>query len=153
MPEHDDASFEAFFTVAEPRLRRALVAAFGTTVGREAAIDALAYGWEHWERVAAMANPVGYLYRVGQSSVRTRAEGRWRSEAVVAEASWFEPALPSALADLSERERQAVVLVDGFGWTLREVAEVAGVAVSSVQSYRDRGLEKLRAALGVTEDA
>ena len=153
MPEHDDASFEAFFTVAEPRLRRALVAAFGTTVGREAAIDALAYGWEHWEQVVAMANPVGYLYRVGQSSVRRRAEGRWHSAAVVAESSWFEPALPSALADLSERERQAVVLVDGFGWTLREVAEVAGVAVSSVQSYRDRGLEKLRAALGVTEDA
>ena len=65
----------------------------------------------------------------------------------------MEPALVPALAVLSERERLAVVLVDGFEWTLREVAEIADLSVSSVQSYRDRGLRKLRAALAVTDHA
>ena len=38
---------------------------------------ALAYGWQHWDRIGAMANPVGYLFRVGQSAARTdrRREG------------------------------------------------------------------------------
>jgi hypothetical protein len=29
--------------------------------GRDAAADALAYGWEHWERIKDMKNPIGYL--------------------------------------------------------------------------------------------
>jgi predicted RNA polymerase sigma factor len=66
-------TFEAFFREAEPRLRRALIAAAGAEVGREAAAEALAYGWEHWDRVGAMENPAGYLYRVGRSKAR-----RWR---------------------------------------------------------------------------
>ena len=61
--------FVAFVRDAEPKLRRALVAAYGAMVGREAALDALSWGWEHWDRLSQMANPVGYLYRVG----RTRA--------------------------------------------------------------------------------
>ena len=59
--------FAAFFAVAEPRLRRALVAAYGADRGGDATSEALVYGWQHWDRVREMANPVGYLYRVGQS--------------------------------------------------------------------------------------
>ena len=50
---------------------------------------------------------------------------------------------------LTERQRVAVVLVHGFGWTLREVAELTDVAVTSVQNHVERGLEKLRTALEV----
>ena len=42
----------------------------------EAAADAMAYAWRHWDTLASMANPVGYLYRVGQTSIRTQT--RWR---------------------------------------------------------------------------
>ena len=55
-------SFTDFVRVAEPRLRQALCAAFGGEVGRESASEALAYGWEHWDRVSAMSNPAGYLW-------------------------------------------------------------------------------------------
>jgi hypothetical protein len=72
MMVRDDDGFEDFFAVAEPRLRRALVAAYGIERGREAAAEALAYGWEHWSKVRAMKNPTGYLYRVGQSRSRAR---------------------------------------------------------------------------------
>jgi hypothetical protein len=52
----------------------ALAAAAGIEAGREATAEALAYGWEHWDRVGSMENPVGYLYRVGRSKARKRVE-------------------------------------------------------------------------------
>ena len=60
--------FERFVAGTELRLRRALTASYGPVVGRDAAVDALSWAWEHWERLQAMDNPVGYLYRVGQTA-------------------------------------------------------------------------------------
>jgi DNA-directed RNA polymerase specialized sigma24 family protein len=64
--------FRAFVAAVEPRLHRALVAHYGWEAGREATADALAYAWEHRSKVLSMANPAGYLFRVGQSSLRRR---------------------------------------------------------------------------------
>jgi RNA polymerase sigma factor (sigma-70 family) len=63
-----------------------------------------------------------------------------------------EPGLQDAMAELSESQRIAVVLVHGYAWTLREVAELIDVSVSTVQTHVDRALAKLRAALEVVED-
>jgi hypothetical protein len=52
----DGRSFEAFVADAEPRLRHALVAAYGFEEGRDAAAEALAYAWEHW-RALGRASP------------------------------------------------------------------------------------------------
>ena len=65
-------AFERFVTLAEPRLRRALVAVYGPEEGRDATAEALACSWEHWERVNQMRNPTGYLFRVAQSKGRRR---------------------------------------------------------------------------------
>lgn len=54
-------SFTQFVREHETPLRHALIAECGGERGREAAADAFAYGWEHWDRVAGLANPVGYL--------------------------------------------------------------------------------------------
>ncbi|MEM8708987.1 MAG: hypothetical protein AAGE98_21175 [Actinomycetota bacterium] len=62
----DTSTFATFFAEAEPKLRPALIARYGGELGRDATAEALAYGWQHWDRVAAMDNPVGYLYRVGE---------------------------------------------------------------------------------------
>ncbi|MCP3878646.1 MAG: hypothetical protein GY701_09695, partial [Sulfitobacter sp.] len=59
-------TFEPFARITGPKLRAALMAAYGPDVGADAAAAALAYGWENWDRVSAMANPAGYLFRVGQ---------------------------------------------------------------------------------------
>ena len=148
--EGDD--FEVFFVVAEPRLRRALVAAYGIERGREAAAEALAHGWEHWSEVRAMQNPTGYLYRVGQSRSRAR-KGRAVFTPDTGDSDpLIEPGLAGALAQLTDRQRIAVVLVHGFGWQLREVADVTGIAVTTVQNHVERGLARLRAALEVHED-
>jgi RNA polymerase sigma-70 factor (ECF subfamily) len=148
-------SFEEFMADAEPRLRRAFVAALGAHRAYDATAEALAYGWEHWDRVRTMENTLGYLYRVGQSRTRSRRHvlriTTWG--AGVVDNVLVEPGLLPALASLSEQQRVAVVLVHGFAWTLSEVAELLDVTKSTVQTHLERGLARLRAALEVTEDA
>ena len=75
-PVSSPDGFEAFVATHERRLRQALTASFGIDRGREAAADALAYAWEHWDRVAAMANPAGYLFVVGRDRDRRRFRNR-----------------------------------------------------------------------------
>src|SRR5215831_4708514 len=139
-------AFEAFFRENEPKLRHALVAAYGFEDGRDAAAEALAYAWEHWERLRDITNLPGYLFRVAQSRRRRR-----RIPVIWDSPGWaehrFEPGLPGALASLSQRQRLAVVLVHGYGCTLREVAELTGVRQTTVQNHLERGLARLRARL------
>jgi DNA-directed RNA polymerase specialized sigma24 family protein len=142
-----------FARVAEPRLRYALVAGHGAERGCEAANDALVYGWCHWERVRDMRNPVGFLYRVGERCARRR-RSEPRPIPIIPEdrPPWVEPRLSEALGGLSPRQREVVVLVDAFEWTHREVADLLGIRLSSVQSHLERGLARLRATLGVSGD-
>ena len=146
--------FEAFVATHERRLRQALTASFGIDRGREAAADALAYAWEHWDRVAAMANPAGYLYVVGRDRDRRRFRNRVTRPVFDVTPGrpepWCEPALAAHLAGLSDRERVAVLLVNGFDWSLAEVAEFLGVSKSTVQTHAERAMAKLRAGMGVT---
>jgi DNA-directed RNA polymerase specialized sigma24 family protein len=142
-----DERFTAFVVGIEPRLRRAFVAAYGGQRGREATAEALAFAWEHWDRIEQMENAAGYLYRVGQS--RTRMNPAPPSLAPEEQPGGdFEPKLIPALLALTNRQRTAVVLVHGFGWTLREVGEMTGTRTTTVQNHLERGLSKLRAALG-----
>ena len=60
-------AFTSFVEAHEASLRAALTAVLGTEVGREAAAEALAYGWANWDRVSTMDNPIGYLYRMGRN--------------------------------------------------------------------------------------
>ena len=144
--------FERFIFEVEPRLRRALIAAYGRDTGREATADALSWAWEHWSKMQGVANPVAYLYRVGQSRVRSKKRPVIFERPSHAE-PWVEPSLGPALAQLSEAQRTAVVLVFGFGWTLREVGELTGIQVTTVQTHLERGLRHLRAAMEVHDNA
>jgi DNA-directed RNA polymerase specialized sigma24 family protein len=144
--------FEAFVRETEPRLSRALAAAYGFEDGRDATAEALAYAFEHWARLQHIANLPGYLFRVGQS------RGRRRRQPVVFAVPEctdyaFEPGLPRALASLTRRQRLAVVLVHGYGYTLREVAELTGIRPTTVQNHLARGLARLRSRMGVTDGA
>ncbi len=132
------------------------MAAYGAERGQEATAEALGYAWEHWNRVSAMENPIGYLFRVGQSRTRPR-KGRsprelWDRIDDPGREYLVEPGLQPALAGLSESQRVAIVLVHGYAWTLREVAELLDVSVSTVQTHVERALGSLRAALEVADD-
>lgn len=143
-------SFESFVLRHELGLRRALVAAVGVEAGLDAASEALAYGWEHWDRLQGMENPGGYLYRVGRSHAR-RSGDRFVELPGVEDPGlpWVEPALPDALSRLPEMQRSAVLLVHTFGYSLSETAVLLGLAKGTVQTHIERGLANLRRAMGV----
>ena len=137
----------------EPSLRIALVAGHGPDRGLEATNDALVYAWRHWDRVQRLDNPAGYLYRVGQRIARRhKLSVRVGAAERVYRDPWIEPGLPRALAALSTRQRQVVVLVASYQWTLREVADHLGIRLSSVQTHLERGMRRLRSELGVDDE-
>ena len=142
-----DDGFVGWYHKVEPSLRVALIAAYGSDRGREATAEALAWAWEHKERLASLTNPVAFLFRVGQSHSRGRrfrilhSRPHW-------EDPWVEPDLVRALSALSERQRVAVVLVHGYGWTMSEVAALWSVKVTTVQNHLDRAMMRLRSRLG-----
>ena len=143
--------FERFVGEVEPRLRRALAGWLGTEGTRDAVAEAFAWAWEHWDRVVTLDNPAGYLYRVARSSTRTRKQGALPPPATLGIPD-VEPALVPALASLPERQRAAVWLVHGCGWTYAETAEAMDISASAVGTHVTRGLAALRTALEVEID-
>jgi DNA-directed RNA polymerase specialized sigma24 family protein len=70
--QRDRRWFADFVVSQAPRLRQVLVARYGADVGSEAFADSLVWAWDHRERFVGMANPLGYLFRVGQNAARRR---------------------------------------------------------------------------------
>ena len=143
-------SFTIFVKEVETRLRHALVAVFGQEQGRDATAEALAYAWEHWDRISDMNNPAGYLYRVGRSRGRQRRLRPVFDPVPRDHLPAVEPGLPDALLSLSEKQRVAVVMVHAYDWPRQEAAALLGVSVSTLDTHLQRGLGKLRNGLGVT---
>jgi hypothetical protein len=86
------------------------------------------------KRLQHVANLPSCLFRVGQT------RGRRKRQPVLFDIGErddyrFEPGLPKALAALSQRQRLAVVLVHGYGYTLREVADLTGTRPTTVQNH------------------
>ncbi len=123
--------------------------------GLDAAAEAIAYGWQHWGRVAKMANPAGYLYRVGQSSARR--EFRRHEVGLPGSDSTmlpdYDPGLLPALRSLSDQQRVAVVMVHGYGWSQADVAAVLNVSHATVRTHIARGIAHLQQALEVADYA
>jgi DNA-directed RNA polymerase specialized sigma24 family protein len=142
-------NFDEFYADAEPRLRRALVAALGSTRGRDATVEALSFAWERWDLVRTMAKPLAYLFRVGQTRTQTRPPRAVFPAPADAGMPWIEPALPQALLGLSTHQRVCVVLAHGYGWTHREIADLLELSASTVQNHVERAMAKLRNALEV----
>lgn len=145
--------FSEFAQAAEPRLRQALCSRFGVEAGREATAEAMAIAWEHWNRIRAYDNPIGYLFGVG----RNKARGSYRRRRVVLWSTpneaipWVEPGLPKALALLSPNQRTVVLLLHCFDWTHVEVAELLGTSKTTIQTHAERGMARLRRELGVSK--
>lgn len=154
MAADDHRAFTRFVKETEPRLSYALAAAYGLEVGAEATADALGWAWEHWGSLQAKRNPAGYLYRVGQSKARRYHRPQVLFPAIpTAEAPSVEPGLTPALGSLSKNQRVAVVLVHGMDFSEREVADLLGISRWSVRTHAERGLRRIREALGVSADA
>lgn len=151
MSERGSTEFETFARAARPRLVRALAPVRGEEAP-DGAAEALAYAWEHWDRVSSMTNPIGYLYRVGQSRTRRKRTPPLPSPEAIGLPD-VEPALIPALLRLPETQRAAVWLVHACEWRYPEVAEALGTTTSTVGNHVSRGLARLREELEVHSNA
>jgi RNA polymerase sigma factor (sigma-70 family) len=133
-------------------LHRALVARNGLDRGADAAAAAMAWAWEHRDELDAIDNPVGYLYRVGQSSLRRgyrldRLRVDLLPDTVTHDTPGIDHDLFDALRELTPDQRVAVVLVHMYGFSYGEVAGVIGASDAAVTNYVHRGLKRLREVL------
>lgn len=152
----NEGEFRDFFTANERLISVPLFHHYGEP-GRDAALEAWAWAWSNWGLLRERRNPVGYLYRVAQNRAKDHLRRRGREAAVLRqvhvtdrhedEAERVDVDLQRALARLTPRQRAVVVLVEGYGYTHREVAAALGVRRSTVQNHVERALTKLRTTI------
>ena len=145
MSELDDLAL--LLAESERRLRRAVPAAVGVDAAPDAVAEALAWAWEHRDRVVALDNPHGYLYRVAVNAGRRVPRTPDLPPVEAAALPEVEPALVPALLDLSAMQRQCVWLVHACEWTYAETGEALGISASAVGTHLTRGMTRLRTAI------
>ena len=113
--------------------------------------------WERWDRVSVMDNPSGYLYRTALNGLRKRQRRgvlalrrvARREEAPDAFAAVDErDVLRRALAELTPRQRAALVVTELLGHTSEEAARLLGIKAVTVRVLTSQA----RAALTTTTE-
>ncbi len=168
-----DASSPDFVTEASrffAEINGPLVGALSIRTGDRAtaediAQEAIARAWADWENVGLMANPRGWVFRVGfnlasshwrRLTIRRRAE---RREAATAESTVPGPdlttvdalTLDEALRSLSRRQQEVVILRHFVHMSVAETAEVLGISEGTVKTQTHRALASLRVELEVDD--
>jgi RNA polymerase sigma-70 factor (sigma-E family) len=150
------STFDEFFLEHEQRLIRL---AWLLSLDREDAVDlaqeTLTRAWRDWDTIASGvdANPAAWTNRVlvNLSSNRHRRRAtrrRWKhlfDRPQVAESPTTHRDLHRALAQLPQRQRQAIVLRYWHDLDLAGCADVMGVSVGSVKTHLSRAHSSLRA--------
>jgi RNA polymerase sigma factor (sigma-70 family) len=147
-------SFESFFDREARTLFRRLYAVTGDAAEAEEIMqDSFLALWERWERVGAMDDPTGYLYRTSMNVFRKR--GRRAVLALrkrLALAPGPEPFadideqqdVVAALRKLSPRQRAAVVLLDALDYSSEDAGKALGVTPGTVRGLASRARDTLR---------
>jgi RNA polymerase sigma-70 factor, ECF subfamily len=155
-------NFEAFYEDENGLLFRRLWLVTGNRAeAEELTQDAFLKVWERWDRVGAMDDPVGYLYRTAMNLFRKRyrramlalrrSVGLAPSQDDFADADDRET-VRRVLATLPPRQRAALVLTEMLGFTSNEAGNALGVKPSTVRSLSHHGRESFRRVMEV-EDA
>ena len=154
-------SFEAFYDAERRTLFRRLWLITGNRAEAEELMqDAFLRVWERWERVGAMDDPVGYLYRTAMNLFRKRYRravlairrsiGLAPSRDDFADADDRET-VQRVLSTLPPRQRAALVLTEMLGFTADEAGRALGVQASTVRSLSRHGRESFRRAMEVDD--
>ncbi len=148
------SSFEDFFSEQHRGLYGALVLVTRSSHEAEEVMqDAFLRVWERWDRVSAVEDPVGYLYRTAMNVFRSR-----RRRVLVALRRTVRPREPDdglaavedreavvrALAPLTPGQRAAIVLTDVLGFTSEEAGRALRVRPVTVRVLASRGRAALR---------
>lgn len=139
-------SFDAFYLANERRLHRALFLLTGDPHEAEDLAQAtFCRVWERWDRVAALGDPVGYLFRSAfnahRSTVRRAvraARRRIEHPAITptpapADLAADRDAVQRVLGLLTPRQREAVVLTGFLDRTPADAARVMKISPTTVR--------------------
>jgi RNA polymerase sigma factor (sigma-70 family) len=151
-------SFEGFFEAEYTHLCEALYLLTGDPFeAEEVAQEAMTRVLERWDRIRSMDSPTGYLYRTAMNldrhrvrRIAVRARRVFGSEPFQDHSSTVgdQQDVRRALAKISAREREALVLVDWLQMNAEEAGKVLGIKASSVRVRLHRGRASLREHLG-----
>ena len=139
-----ESGIEDFLLDARPKLMRAFIGSLGANRADDALGAAFEWAFEHWDRLRAMENPTGYLYRVGSTKStppKTPVELPAAHDVGLPD---FDPRLIPAMQTLPETQRTAVWLVHGCGWSYQDAADAMDVGESTIGTHLSRGLAALR---------
>lgn len=150
-------SFEEFFRLEKGGLYRVLCIVTGNRhEAEELTQDAFVRVLERWDRVRAMDDPRGYLYRTAMNAFRLgfrragvaarRRLGVSRPDDAIADVD-ANDAVMRALAPLTDRQRAAVVLTDLLGFPSDEAGRVLGIRASTVRVHVARAHAALKGAM------
>jgi RNA polymerase sigma factor (sigma-70 family) len=151
-----DPSFEAFYERERDRVFGALCLVTGSRHdAEELTQDAFLALWERWQRVRALDDPTGYLYRTAMNGFRKRlrraalarrlAPRLWRAREGGDE---LRSEVMDALGALPPRQRAAVVLTELLGYGSEEAGRLLGVKAVTVRVLASQGRAVLRRELG-----
>jgi RNA polymerase sigma-70 factor, ECF subfamily len=138
------AAFEEFFRAEQRRLHEALFAITATRseaedIGQEAFLRV----WERWDRVSGMEDPAGYLHRTAINVFRDRSRrlvlamkraARMAPPTDEYDAVEARSVAASVLGQLPSRQRAAIVLTEGLGYSAEEAGGLLGIKGSTVRA-------------------
>jgi RNA polymerase sigma-70 factor (ECF subfamily) len=145
--------FDAFYHATNRRLSHQMYAMTGNLAdAQECVQEAYARAWQHWKSVQQAADPAAWVrtvaWRIAASRWRKTRNGL-KAFARTGRPEHTQPpspdhvALVSALREISEEQRRAIVLHHLVGLSVEEVAQEIGAPVGTVKARLSRG----RAAL------
>lgn len=157
-PADTPISFEELFHREGTRLFRALCMLTGDrSEAEDLAQDAFVRVWSTWDRVGAMDDPTGYLYRTAMNGARSRyrrsllaLKRQLRPTEHRDELSMADDRVELArnLARLTSKQRAAIVLLDILGLSSEEAGAVLGMSSGTVRTQASRGRAELRRRSG-----
>ncbi|HEX6580238.1 MAG TPA: sigma-70 family RNA polymerase sigma factor [Actinomycetota bacterium] len=150
-------SFEGFFEAESAAMFRRLCLVTGNRHEAEEVMqDAFLNVFERWDRVRQMDDPTGYLYRIAFNVFKRRSRraamalrrtlgvGEGNDEYAAADARFM---VEQGLAELSPRQRAAIVLTELLGYSSEAAGKVLGVRPVTVRALASQGRAAMRRTL------
>lgn len=156
------ADFEGFFSEESEKLfRRLWLVTRDRGEAEDIVQEAFIVVLERWERVQAMEDPTGYLYRVAFNAWRRRARRAARAvQRLVSRPTETgdqfssvdaRTVIGSALDALTPRQRAALVLTELLGMTSEEAASILKVRPVTVRVLSSQARGSMRERIGDTD--
>jgi RNA polymerase sigma-70 factor, ECF subfamily len=159
----ESQSFDLFFLAESDRLLRALCLITGSrSQAEDIAQEAFTKVFERWDAISTMADPAGYLHRTAMNVFRSEYRRATRAlKRLVTTPGEPDDAFASvldrdeamhALARLSPRQRAALVLTEGLGYSGEETGEILGIKSSTVHALTHQARAALSNRVEVADD-